>query len=155
MSLHMHVFSEATIQSLQSLIEGNLDSAEGFRTAADIVTEPRLSALFSDIADIRGQFARQLQQMVAVDEKPAESGTLMGAAQRWWLKLRGTISPDNAYGVLAEAERSEDRIKDLYEDAMRTCDEPDVLTLLQEQFVQVKADHDRVRDLRDSYQQAS
>ncbi len=148
---HLHQLSEQTLKTLQNLIGVNIDTAEGFRSAAETVNDPRLSGLFGDISMTRGQFARQLQQIVAVDEKPADSGTAMGTAQRWWLKIRGALTDDNAYAVLAEAERAEDRIKAMYEDAVRDCVEPEIRNLLQQQYVQVQADHDRVRDLRDAY----
>jgi uncharacterized protein (TIGR02284 family) len=148
---HTTRFSDKTLSALQGLISVNLDSAEGFLAASQTVNDARLAPLFSDISLVRGQFARQLQQIVASDETPTESGTAIGTAHRWWLKIRGGMTDDNAYAVLAEAERAEDRIKAMYEDAIQDCDAPDLRTLLEQQYVQVRADHDRVRDLRDAH----
>lgn len=148
-------FSEKTTSHLQDLIRINIDSAEGFETSAETVSEPRLASLFRDMALLRTRFAAQLQDVVSLDEEPRDSGSVMGTAHRWWLQVRGAITSENAYAVLAEAERGEDAIKEAYEKALAEVVEPDIRRLLEDQYLDVKAGHDRVRDLRDAYKQAS
>lgn len=151
---HPAELSDQSLRALQNLIQINVDSAEGFRTAAKTVNDVRLASLFTDIGQVREQFAQELSALVPQDTRPAESGSLAGAAHRWWLQLRGSLTDENAYAVLAEAERGEDHIKHQYEQFLEHCVEPDVRSVLQQQYVQVKAGHDRVRDLRDAYKRA-
>jgi uncharacterized protein (TIGR02284 family) len=51
---------------------------------------------------------------------------------------------------LAEAERGEDHIKRAYEDVLTETAGSPMNGVLQVQYSQVKAGHDKVRDLRDA-----
>lgn len=151
MTLDSTTLSPRTIRSLQELIQINLDSAQGLRTAAQTINEPHLAELFNDLAAQRQRHAEQLQRIVAIDEEPADRGSLLGGAHRWWLKLRGSLTSDNAYQVLAEAERGEDAIKGRYEAVLKELIESPIHQVLVEQYERVRSGHDRVVDLRDAY----
>lgn len=145
--------SDDVTQQLNDLIQINLDSAEGFRTAAKRVESPTCRELFCEVAMERETQAETLSRVVLGEgESPRETGSLAGKAHRWWLTLRDKVSMSDNYAVLAEAERGEDAIKHLYEEVMAEVagkTMTDLPGLLREQYVNVKRRHDLVRDLRD------
>ncbi len=141
-----------TIEGLQDLIQINLDSQKGFQTAIEAVEDPQLEQLFTSLQQDRANFAGVLQDYVVLNgAEPEVSGSAKGALHRWWTSLRGKITSDNAYPVLAEAERGEDAIKAKYEEVLKTCAGNPLNDVLLEQYRVVKMGHDRVRDLRDAY----
>jgi uncharacterized protein (TIGR02284 family) len=56
--------------------------------------------------------------------------------------------------ILDEAERGEDHIKEKYEAAIKELGSCSCTTVLRSQYAAIKAAHDKVRDLRDSYKSA-
>jgi uncharacterized protein (TIGR02284 family) len=56
--------------------------------------------------------------------------------------------------VLAECERGEDVAKSAYEAALKEDLPPDVKAIVRRQYEGVKANHDRIRDLRNQVGQA-
>ena len=150
----VHSLSEDTIERLQDLIRINIDSAKGFREAADTLDDDhvRLRSQFHQLAETRKRFADDLQSMVrSSNEEPADDGTLKGAAHRWWLNLRGLFEGGDAHAILAEAERGEDEIKELYETTLKETADSPAHQVLQSQYRAVKEGHDWVRDLRDAF----
>jgi uncharacterized protein (TIGR02284 family) len=67
---------------------------------------------------------------------------------RFWVNIKGAISGMDDHAILDECERGEDSAKRAYEDALN-CDLPgDVRMVVQRQYTEVKANHDRVKELR-------
>jgi uncharacterized protein (TIGR02284 family) len=142
---------EKTVDKLQRLIQANMDSHEGFREAADEVDNETLAGLFRGLAEKRQQQAQTLQGLVSVNgEEPRDSGTYMGAAHRTWIELKTAVVGGDTESILNECERGEDHIKNLYEEILKETAGSAVNDVLQRQYAEVKADHDRVRDLRDT-----
>ena len=147
---HVADLSEETVDRLNDLIQINLDSAKGFRTAAENVDVATYASLFKEMADQRQAQAEELQaQVIAEGERPETNGSFAGQAHRWWLSLREKVSGSEAYAVLAEAERGEDAIKDMYEKIVGETAGSPLHELLSRQQQQVIAGHNRIRDLRD------
>jgi uncharacterized protein (TIGR02284 family) len=78
------------------------------------------------------------------------SGSWQAMFHRWWLDLRGSLSGGDAYAVLAEAERGEDKIKQMYEEVLKQTAGNPLSDVLHQQYIEVKKGHDRIRDLRDA-----
>lgn len=145
---------EETIAHLKSLIRINLDSVEGFRHASEHVDETQVASLFRELREQRENFASELKSFVEFNDGEApESGTIMAVVHRIWLDLRAKLNGGDAHVVLCEAERGEDYIKKDYEDALTATAGSAMNDVLTQQYAVVKRGHDRVRDLRDSYQQ--
>jgi uncharacterized protein (TIGR02284 family) len=137
---------------VQDLIKLNIDSAEGFTAAADSIDSPDIASVFREYASQRSANAEALKAAVAYNgQQPAQSGSVTGTVHRWWLELKGKVTAGGLHAVLSEAERGEDTIKHRYEAALKECAGSPVLGVLQSQYTGVKAAHDNVRDLRDSY----
>lgn len=140
-----------TIKGLQSIIEINLDSSKGFAQAADKVENRDIAMYFRRCGARREQFAQELQQVIALNgEKPETSGSLAGAAHRWWIGIRGAVQNGDEHAMLAEAERAEDAIKERYEKVLKETAGSPLSATLHQQYISVKQDHDTIRDLRDA-----
>lgn len=140
-----------TLEILQELIQVNHDSRDGLHKAADNTDDPQIEAVFRALALQRTLQAEQLDQLVSANgETPREYGSMAASAHRAWIDLRSAIGGGTA-AVLSEAERGEDIIKDAYERALKKCAGSAVTDLLNHQYAEVKAAHDKIRDLRDSY----
>lgn len=146
--------SKETIDQLQELIQMNIDSRDGFHHAALKIEDMTLSTLFQSLAHQREEQANELSRFVEWNqEEPSRSGSFAAALHRSWITIRESVSSDNLYAVLAEAERGEDQIKEAYEAALRETAGSAMNDVLTRQFAQVKAAHDRIRDLRDEHKQ--
>lgn len=139
-----------TIDNLKDLVRINIDSAEGFEKAAELVDAPSYTDLFHDAAGRRRAHAHELRDLLAMNEEDAaDSGSIKAQVHRWWMSLRGKVEQDSVRTMLIEAERGEDVIKGLYEDAIHETTGSAVNDVLHRQYREVKETHDRVRDLRD------
>ncbi|WP_092051914.1 PA2169 family four-helix-bundle protein [Planctomicrobium piriforme] len=144
-----------TINELQDLIQINIDSRDGFKHASGAVEDLTLSTLFQSLAIQREEQADQLSQYVELNNEQArKSGSVAASLHRSWMSIREALSSNNLYTVLAEAERGEDQIKAAYENALRSTAGSAVNDVLTRQYAQVKAAHDRIRDLRDEHKNA-
>jgi len=143
--------SDTVIEVIQELIQLNIDSAEGFTAAAEMIDDSSLASAFREYASERADNAAELKSNVAYNgEEPSQSGSTLGTLHRWWLELRGRITSDKEYSVLTEAERGEDAIKKRYEEALRQTSGTPIHDTLSNQYSGVKTIHDRVRHLRDA-----
>jgi uncharacterized protein (TIGR02284 family) len=143
----------STINQLQELIQINVDSRDGFQLSAEVIDDMALSTLFRSLAHQREEQANELARFVEWNQQtPRHEGTYAAALHRTWLGIREKLSSNNLYAVLAEAERGEDQIKNAYEAALRAHPGSAMNDVLNQQYAQVKASHDRIRDLRDEHQ---
>ena len=139
---------------LNSLIETCKDGQEGFRSAAENVKNADMAALFRSYSSQRQQFAAELQTFVrGLGEGMEKSGSVAGALHRGWIDLKAAVSAKDEHAILAECERGEDSAVDEYRDALQHSELPaEVHGVIARQYASVQEAHDRVRDLRDSYQ---
>jgi uncharacterized protein (TIGR02284 family) len=145
---------EKSIDWLQDLIQLNIDSRDGFKEAADELKGNRLESLFREYSNQRGAQASELQSLVASNaERPETDGSVAAAAHRTWMDLRSALGGGDQ-AILDEAERGEDHIKEKYEAAIKDLGSCSCTTVLRSQYAAIKAAHDKVRDLRDSYKSA-
>jgi uncharacterized protein (TIGR02284 family) len=143
---------QGSINYLQSLIQLNIDSRDGFREAATNLTSDAggyLFNLFSKLAREREMQARELQSLVmSSNELPAQTGSLTAAVHRTWMDLREVLG-GGEQALLEECERGEDQIKARYEAAVRDLGACPCTTVLRRHLAAITASHDEVRDLRD------
>lgn len=143
--------SDKATHRVQNLIRLNIDSAEGYATAAEVIEDTTLASQFREYAAQRAANVEELKATVSYNgHEPAESGTTTGTLHRWWLELRGKIGASSVHSVLSEAERGEDTIKHAYEAAIKEVAGSPVSETLASQYRGVKSAHDSVRDLRNA-----
>ena len=144
--------SDAAKSHVQDLIRVNIDSAEGFNTAAGEIDSQDIASVFREYASQRSANAEELKAAVAYNgDEPAQSGTVTRTVHRWWLELKSKVTSGGVHAVLAEAERGEDSIKHRYEAVLKDVTGTQVATVLEKQYAAIQASHDNVRDLRDAY----
>jgi uncharacterized protein (TIGR02284 family) len=137
---------------LNNLIETLKDGQEGFKQAAEGVSDPKLKSLFRDYSEQRSRFATALQSEVRrhgeTDAETSSSAT--GALHRGWINLKSAITGGDEHAILAECERGEDSAVEEYKKALDNGLSVSAQDLVSRQFVEIKAAHDRIRSLRDA-----
>lgn len=142
---------EPALALLNSLTAVCHDGQAGYETAAQDMPEPSLQRLLGELAAQRMKFADELSARVRVLRgEPVKRGSLAGAAHRKWIDLQAGNTKARIHSILAECERAEDVSVKAYRTALQTPDiDEQTRKLVQEQYEQVQAAHDRVRQLRD------
>jgi uncharacterized protein (TIGR02284 family) len=147
---HFYMKKENTV--LNNLIETLKDGQEGFKQAADGVSDPKLKSLFSNYSDQRSRFATALQSEARRhgETEPETSSSATGALHRGWINLKSAITGGDEHAILAECERGEDSAVEEYKKALDDGLSPSAQDLVSRQFAEIKAVHDRIRSLRDA-----
>lgn len=143
-----------TLNKLKDLLRINLDSSQGFRTAASDVSNERLKLLFRNMENQRRQFAGELAQLLELNGKvPEYQGSFAAKVHRWWIDLKAKFTDGDEHAILAEAELGEDAIKSMYEEILPEIPGNPVNNVLLEQYGQIKEGHNHMRALRDSFKE--
>jgi len=146
----MHTTSDHTVSVLNSLIETTLDSASGYRDAADATGSSQFREMFSTRSQRRMELVRQLQQEVRTfGGTPEDDQSILGKAHNKFAELKGAVTGNDDKSVINEVERGEDVIKAKFEKALRDDDLPTaVRDLLNQAYGSIRADHDEVSRLK-------
>lgn len=139
------------VRTLNGLIETTLDSAEGYAAAAKDAENPRFKTLFAERAASRRQIVSSLQSQVrSLGAKAEDDGTVLASAHRAFLNLKNALTGDDK-SVVDEVERGEDHIKAKYEAALKSGKlSPAGLDAVTKAYASIKADHDRMSNLKHS-----
>lgn len=137
---------------IDNLIETLKDGQEGFKQAAESVSDPKLKSLFSDYSQQRSRFAIALQSEARQhgDTDPETKSSATGALHRGWINLKSAITGGDEHAILAECERGEDTAVEEYKKALADGLTPSAQQLVSRQFAEIKAAHDRIKSLRDA-----
>ncbi|MGH6849805.1 MAG: PA2169 family four-helix-bundle protein [Methylocella sp.] len=134
---------------MNKLLETTKDGEDGFRACAEGVTSSRLKTVFEDAARKCDEGAAELEAEIRrLGGEPAASGTVGGSLHRAWTNIKSSITGMDEHAVLTECERGEDAAKRAYEAALAEDLPPNVKAIVHRQYEGVKANHDRIRDLR-------
>lgn len=146
------LFMKKQNEVIENLIETLRDGQQGFKEAAESVKDPQLKSLFSEYAQQRARFLAELRNNVqSPDERETKvSGSAAGALHRGWINLKSAVTKGDDHSVLAECERGEDSAVEEYQKALNDGLSAPVREIVARQYTQIKATHDRIRDLRDS-----
>ena len=137
---------------VNELIETSRDGEKGFAKSAEEVKEPQIKSLFLKKAQYCGTAARELEEQVrALGGKVESGGSVSGALHRGWVNVKASVTGHDTAAILAETERGEDYAKKVYSEALQEELPPDLRQLIERQYQGVIANHDDVRDLRDTY----
>lgn len=146
------LFMKKQNEVIENLIETLRDGQQGFKEAAESVKDPQLKSLFSEYSKQRARFLAELRNNVqSPDERETKvSGSAAGALHRGWINLKSAVTKGDDHSVLAECERGEDSAVEEYQKALNDGLSAPVREIVARQYTQIKATHDRIRDLRDS-----
>jgi len=144
--------NDQTISTLNSLIETLKDGQDGFRAAAEGLTDPQTKAIFQQYARERAQMAQELQGEVrALGGDPEKAGSMSGSVHRGWINIKSAVTGKDDASIISEAERGEDVAKRAYDEALKASLPASVSAVVSRQAVQVRAAHDKVRSLERSF----
>lgn len=152
----MPTTTEHDISVLNGLIATTIDSAEGYREAADDAKNPSFRSMFSTRAQKRREIAGELRgQVRSLGGQPEDDGTVLGSAHRVFLNLKNALT-GNDQSIVNEVEAGEDHIKAKYEEALKDRDlSAPVRDVVTRSYGSIKADHDQMRDIKHGLERLS
>lgn len=148
---------EKTIDVLNTLITINNDRIEGYETAAKETDEYDLKNLFSQLASNSQKFKLELSSEVTkLGGQPSEGTNTTGKFFRVWMDVKSALTGKDRKAILSSCEFGEDNAVTTYKDVLRN-NLSDITatqqTLINSQYALIKADHDKVKNMRDSLQE--
>ncbi|MDB5460197.1 MAG: hypothetical protein JWO72_1938 [Caulobacteraceae bacterium] len=142
--------NDHAVKVLNSLIETTLDSANGYRQAAQNVRDPELRSMFEQHASRREQISSELQGEVrSFGGEPNTHQSMLGKAHNKFVELKKAVTGGSDKAVIDEVERGEDVIKHKFEKAAKEDDLPlPVRDVVSRAYGSIKADHDEISRLK-------
>lgn len=138
------------IDVLNTLLEINNDRIEGYKTASEETTESDLKELFSTLS---ATSARCKSQLIAEIEKlggvPTEQTRTTGKFYRVWMDIKSALTGKDRKAILNSCEFGEDVAVGTYAKVLLKDLDADIEYVIRTQYTLIKADHDRVKLLRD------
>lgn len=139
-----------TVKVLNGLIQTTLDSARGYREAAQHVDRSDCKMLFAERAARRLDLATRLQDEVRTfGGEPETDESLLGKSYAKLIELINAVTGDSDKIVLEEVERGEDMVKTRYDYALR--DDKLALSareLITKAYGAIKSDRDDIGRLK-------
>jgi uncharacterized protein (TIGR02284 family) len=142
--------ADHAVKVLNSLIETTLDSAHGYKEAAENADNPRFKTLFTERAGRRQALTLRLQDEVrSFGGEPQDHQTILGKAHNTFVDIKAALTGNDDKAVINEVERGEDFIRDKFEHAAKEGDlPPTARQLIEKAYSEIKADHDEVSRLK-------
>ena len=145
--------TEQSIDVLNALIVINNDRIEGYMTASKEAEESDLKTLFAQFEHTSQKCKAELvQEVQRLGGEPAEGTKTTGKIYRAWMDIKATLTGHDRKAILNSCEYGEDVAIEAYEDALNNETEnisTEQQTMLRSQLVSIRADHDKVKGLRD------
>jgi len=146
--------TEKTIAVLNKLITINNDRIEGYQTASDETEEQDLKSLFSQFTATSQKCKQELaKEIQSLGGEVAEGTMVSGKFFRVWMDVKAAITGKDRKVILDSCEYGEDVAKGTYEKVL-SDDLADLTgeqqSIIRTQHSWIKADHDKVKFLRDS-----
>jgi len=146
--------NERSIDVLNTLIKINNDRIEGYETASDETDDSDLKSLFSQLAQTSYKCKAELvTEVMRLGGTPVEGTKLTGKVFRIWMDIRTALAGKELQTILNLCEYGEDAAIETYERVFENYSEeitPEQRTMLKGQYLWLKADHDKVKALRDN-----
>jgi uncharacterized protein (TIGR02284 family) len=141
-----------TIKIVQDLIDSCGDGQNGYRDAAEHVTDSNLRHFFNQASLERAGFAGELEQeLINLGEAdPGRTGTVGAAARRAWIDVTAVLGGGDR-AILRSVETGEAAARKSYEKALEKKEVPEHLAMLiRRQLASIAAAYDHVCSLRDT-----
>jgi len=143
-----------SIEVLNRLIEINNDRIAGYETASEETEESDLKNLFSRLKQTSLKCKSELtNEVVKLGGEPTEGTKTTGKFFRVWMDIKSTLTSKDRKAILNSCEFGEDIAVNIYQKVLRD-DLEDInaeqQAMIDTQFTLIKADHDKVKELRDA-----
>ena len=144
---------EKSIDVLNILIEINNDRIEGYETASEETEEKDLKTLFSELMKNSQTCKMELVNEVRrLGGTPVQGTRTTGKFFRVWMDVKAALTGKDRKAILSSCEFGEDVAVSTYAKVLKN-DIEDLTSeqqhLLKAQYTLLKADHDKVKNLRD------
>ena len=143
-----------SIDVLNDLIEINNDRVEGYNTAAKETTAADLKLLFGLLSQTSQKCNAELvKEVLKLGAEPVEGTKTTGKFFRAWMDVKAAITGNDRKAILNSCEFGEDEAVNTYRKAMKESSEylsSEQQTMINQQYSLIKADHDKIRSLRDA-----
>ena len=148
----MSTTQEHAVKILNSLIETTLDSAHGYKEAAESSEDTRYKTMFSERSLKRMKLTGELQQEVrSFGGEPEKDQSMLGKAHNKFVDLKAAVMGHDEKAIINEVERGEDFIKAKFEKAVEDKELPaNIRELVTRAYSEIKSDHDEVSRLKHS-----
>lgn len=146
--------NEKTIDVLNNLIQINNDRIEGYETASKETEEQDLITFFGELTQTSMQCKNELSHEVTrLGGTPTDSTKTTGKFFRVWMDVKAALTGKDRKAIINSCEYGEDVALETYEKAL--SDDAENLTaelqgIIKTQHSLLKADHDKVKFMRDS-----
>jgi uncharacterized protein (TIGR02284 family) len=142
-----------TIEALNTLIVINNDRIEGYKTATAEAKETDLKELFSNLTQTSIDCKKELTaEVIRLGGTPDEGTRISGKFFRAWMDIKAALSTNDRKTILESCEFGEDAALNTYKKVL-IQDHPNTNSIeqnmLNNQYALLKADHDKVKKLRD------
>ncbi len=142
--------NEKSIDVLNKLIEINNDRIEGYDTASQETEESDLKALFAQFTRTSQKCRTELlHEVQKLGGTPIEGTSTSGKVYRAWMDIKAAITGKDRKAILNSCEFGEDVAVDSYQKALEENLSSDQQSIVRAQHLLIKADHDKVKGLRD------
>lgn len=141
------------IDALNKLIEINNDRIEGYETASKEANETDLKSLFGELASTSQKNVSELRaEVTRLGGKPEEGTRVTGKFFRAWMDVKAAFTGNDRHTILDSCEFGEDKALEVYESALEDNKNltAEQIQLVSQQQTALRADHDRVKALRDA-----
>ena len=149
--------NEKTIEVLNSLIVINNDRIEGYETASKETEEGDLKSLFSQFQQTSFTCKSELvSEVTKLGGTPEEGTRVTGKFFRVWMDVKAALTGNDRKLILDSCEYGEDVALEAYEKALSDealSTNSNAKTMLSKHHTALKADHDKVKQMRDALKQ--
>lgn len=149
----MHTANDHAVKVLNSLIETTLDSANGYKEAAEHVDGAQYKTMFAERSSKRMALTAKLQEEVrSFGGEPRDHQSMIGKAHNAFVGVKDAMTGGGSdKAVIDEVERGEDVIKKKFEMACEDADLPmEAKSVIEDAYRSVKADHDEISQIKHS-----
>ncbi|OKS87185.1 PA2169 family four-helix-bundle protein [Mucilaginibacter polytrichastri] len=150
--------TQATIETLNDLVKINNDRIAGYEKATKDIGDENgdLKVLFTSLIGESHQYKMELGTEIEALGKDIENTTsTSGSLHRTWLQVKAAFTSNSAKSILEECEFGEDAIKKAYQTAIEEEHLPAYIKdILVNEKVSIDAAHDKIKQLRDQFENA-
>jgi len=145
--------NEKIVDILNKLVVINNDRIEGYETAMGETDEGDLQMMFRQFVATSSKCKQELtSEITKLGGDPDEGTKTSGKFFRAWMDVKAALTAHDRKAILNSCEFGEDNAVETYEKVLKDdVNEltPELQTLVRSQFYLIKADHDKVRSMRD------
>jgi len=146
--------NEETVDVLNKLVEINNDRIEGYETASKETDEQDLKSLFGRFAQASHKCRQELAtEITSLGGTPTEGTKNTGKFFRVWMDVKAALTGKDRKAILSSCEFGEDHALETYEDVLENDTEhlgAKHISMITAQMATIRADHDKVKAMRDA-----